>query len=264
MKVLLMTDLEGVAGVVSFEHQADPSGRYYEEARGLLTAEVNAAVEGLQEAGMAEVLVVDGHGAGGITFAELHPAAGLLHGRPFPPWSLLAPIFAEYDVAVMIGQHARAGVATENLSHTQNERTVEYYRLNGREIGEIGQFALYCGGLGRPLIFLSGSEAACREAEELLPGITTVAVKRGVSRGSAIALSAPEARQRIREGIRRAVERQRENPLPPLSWEGPYVLEIRYHFTEVADARVAQPGVERVDGRTVRLRGDHILDLIYR
>ena len=64
--VYMMTDLEGVAGVVSFEDQAFASGRYYDQAKRLVTAEVNAAVEGLLDAGIEDVLICDGHGAGGM------------------------------------------------------------------------------------------------------------------------------------------------------------------------------------------------------
>jgi len=264
MKIFMCTDLEGVAGVVSFEEQSYPDGRYYEEAKRLLTGEVNAAIEGLLQAGVDDVLVWDGHGAGGVCFEELHPAAKLLHGRPLAPWPALRSVVAEYDACVMIGQHAMAGTGDGNQSHTQSSQTIDYYRLNGRPIGEIAQFALFCGALGLPLIFLSGDEAACREAEDLVPAVTTVAVKRGLSRGSAISLAGPEARQRIREGSRAAVERQRADPVPPLCWEGPYVLEKRFFFTHVADAAAGQPGVERVDGQTVRLYGEDMLDIIYR
>ena len=59
MKVILMTDIEGVAGVVSFEADSYPTGKYYEAAKRLLTAEVNAAVEGLVAAGADDVLVLD-------------------------------------------------------------------------------------------------------------------------------------------------------------------------------------------------------------
>jgi D-amino peptidase len=264
MKVYMGTDLEGVAGVVSFAEQSYPDGRYHDAAKKLLTAEVNAAIEGLLAAAVEEVLVSDGHGPGAIWFEDLHPAARLLHGRPLAPRAMRDPIVAGYDACVMIGQHAMAGVATGNQSHTQSSRTIDCYTLNGHPIGEIAQFALYHGALGLPLIFLSGDEAACHEVEELIPGITTVAVKRGLSRGSAISLSAVEARRRIREGIQRAVERQRQDPLPPLRWEGPFVLEKRFFFTHVADAAAGQPGVERVDGQTVRYYGDDILELIYR
>ena len=263
-KVFMVTDMEGVAGVVSFADQSNPDGRYYEQARQLETAEVNAAVDGLVDAGIEEVLIWDGHGAGGINFADLHPAARLLHGRPLAPWSRLADVIARYDACVIIGQHAMAGTLTGNQNHTQNSLTIDYYKLNGKPIGEIGQCAFFCGALGLPLIFLSGDLDACREAEDLIPGIGTAAVKEGLGRGSAISLSPTEARRRIRQGIKEAVDKQRADPIPPLVWDPPYVLEKRFFHTDQADAAVAQPGAERVDSQTVRLRGEDILDLIYR
>jgi D-amino peptidase len=264
MKILMMTDLEGVAGVVSFEDQTGPASRYYEGAKRLLTAEVNAAIDGLLQAGVEEVLVIDGHGPGAIQFEDLHPAGRLLHGRPLAPWASLARIFETYDASVMIGQHAMAGVPTSNMNHTQNSRTVDYYQLNGRKIGEIAQFALFCGALGVPMIFLSGEEDACREAREFIPGVVTASVKQGLSRGSAISLSAPESHHRIRAGAKQAVERQLSDPIQPIVWKSPFVLEIRYFTTGDADLRAAQPGVERLDQQTVRLTGSSIIDLIYR
>jgi D-amino peptidase len=262
--VFIVTDMEGVAGVVSFSEQSNPDGKYYEVARQLETGEVNAAVDGLQEVGVDDILIWDGHGAGGIDFPDLHPAAKLLHGRPLAPWARLAEVIGRYEAVVMIGQHALAGTLTGNQNHTQDSESIDYYKLNGRPIGETAQIALYCGGLGLPLIFLSGDQAACREAEALVPGMGTVAVKEGLSRGTAISLSAPEARRRIRAGIKLAVERQRSQPLPPLKWPGPYVLEKRFFHTDVADAVAGQPGAERVDSQTVRLYSENILDIIFR
>ena len=54
MKAFMMTDLEGVAGVVSFNLHTYPDAPYYQNSMKLLTAEVNAAVDGLIEAGAAE------------------------------------------------------------------------------------------------------------------------------------------------------------------------------------------------------------------
>ena len=42
MKVYVMTDLEGVAGAVSFESQTYATGKSYEESKKLLTASVNS------------------------------------------------------------------------------------------------------------------------------------------------------------------------------------------------------------------------------
>jgi D-amino peptidase len=264
MKVIMMTDLEGVAGVVSFTAQSYGDAPHYEAAKKLLTAEVNAAVEGLLSAGATEVLVNDGHGPGGIIFEDLHPAAKLMHGRPLAPASVRNAVTAEYDVAVMVGQHAMAGVVGGNLAHTQSSQHIDYYNLNGKPIGEIAQWALYCGALGLPMIFLSGDNDACREVEALIPGIITVETKQSLSRNYAISLSAQESRRRIGEGAARALEFYQQHPILPLVWEGPFVLEKRYFHTDTADAAAAQPGVERVDSQTVRLYSDNVLDIIYR
>jgi len=263
MKIYIMTDMEGVAGIVSFENQAYPDGKYYEQAKQLLTAEVNAAVEGILDTGANEVLVCDGHGAGGIHYEQLHPAATLLHGRPFPPFPHIAALLQDYDACMMIGQHAMAGTRDGNLNHTQSSQSIDFYRLNGKPIGEIAQFALLQGAFDMPLIFLSGDEAACREVSELVEGITTTSVKKGVGRGSAISLSAEEARRRIREGAACAIRRHGASPIAPLKWPGPYELDIRYFHTHHAD-QVAGAGAERLDNQTVRYRGERIEEIIYR
>jgi D-amino peptidase len=264
MKVYVGTDLEGVAGVVTFYSQTSPGGAGYEAAKRLLTAEINAAVEGMLAEGVDEILVCDGHGPGAIHYESLHAEAKLLHGRPLAPREVRDEIIRQYDVCMMIGQHALAGKPRANMNHTQSSHSIDSYRLNGTPIGEIAQFALYQGALGLPLIFLSGDEEACREAEEQVPGITTVAVKQSLSRNSAISLSPPKSHELIRAGASAAIRRQRANPLPPVVWPGPYVLEKRFFHTDSADAAASAPDVERVDGQTVRLRSGDIRDIIYR
>lgn len=264
MRVLMCTDLEGVAGVVSFEPQSYPDGKYYDLAKRLLTAEVNAAVEGMVEEGIEDILVLDGHGPGAIWFEDLHPAAKLEHGRPLAHRSVRDAVEKEYDVCMMVGQHAMAGVQTGNLNHTQSSRAIDYIKLNGHPIGEIAQFALYHGAFDTPLIFLSGDDAACREAETLVPGIVTAAVKQGLGRNSAISLAAPAARQRIRDAAQEAIRRHRASPLAPVKWDPPYVIEKRFFHTDVADMTAAPADVERIDSQTVRFHSDKIQDIIYR
>jgi D-amino peptidase len=264
MKVYIGTDIEGVAGVTSFEDQAYATGRYYDRAKRLLTLEVNAAVEALLAEGATEVLVNDGHGPGAISYEDLHPHARLLHGRPTAPRSRRDEYIRDYDLTMMIGQHAMAGNERATLNHTQSSRSITSYTLNGRFIGEIAQWSLYAGGLGMPMIFLSGDTEACKEAEELIPGVTTAAVKIGLGRGSAISCSMEESHRRIREGVVQAMKRYGNGEVKPLVWEKPYVLEKRYFTTDQADGASAGPGYEKIDDLTVRYRSDDILDVIYR
>jgi D-amino peptidase len=249
--------------VFSFEEQVFATGKYYEAARRLLTAEVNAAVAGALEAGVEDVLVIDGHGCGGIHYESLHEAARVMQGGA--PWcraDLCAPLMQAFDVTAIIGQHAMEGAVEGNLNHSQSSQNVAEIRLNGKPIGELAQWALFCGAFGIPLIFVSGDHAACREAEALIPGIPTAAVKQGLSRGSAISLSAPGAHAAIREGIAKAVHRHQRQPIAPLKWPGPYRLEYRMKHTHPADEKERQ-GWTRVDAYTVALEKPHIAQVIY-
>ena len=263
MKVLIGTDIEGVAGVVSFATQTGADSRYYDAAKKLLTAEVNAAVEGLLEAGADDILVCDGHGCGAIHFESLHPKAKLLHGRPCAARDMQREVYASYDVTIMIGQHAMAGIQTGDLNHTQSSATVDHYKLNGKKIGEIAQWALHCGALGLPLIFLSGDEAACREAEELIDGIETAAVKQGLGRNSAISISAQAAAEKIRTGAAKALKKYLAQPMKPFTLDGPFVLEKRFFHTDTVDAVCSDPRYQRIDSQTVQISSDNILDIIY-
>lgn len=259
---MIITDLEGVAGVVSFTSQTYADAKYYEQAKILLTEEVNAAIEGLLEKGIEDILVEDMHGPGGICYENLHPQAKLLHGRPLPPADVLLEMHRQYDTCMIIGQHAMAGTKDGCLNHTQNSREIEYYKLNGKFIGEIAQFALYFGALDIPLIYVTGDEAACREAEELIPRITTVAVKKGLGRTCAISLSKEQARKKIRDGVIRAIDNHKTNTIKPLVWHGPFTLEKRFFTSQIADSNCVN-GWQRVDSQTIRLNGSNILDLIY-
>jgi D-amino peptidase len=263
MKILVCTDIEGVSGVTSFEAQAYDNGKYYEQAKKLLTAEVNAAVEGMLDEKVGEIMVIDGHGVGGIVFEDLHPAAKLAHGRPIA-WKLFCDEMVKtFDVSVMIGQHAMAGAQRGTLNHTQSSTSIEYYKLNGRAIGEIAQFALLCGAYNVPMIFLSGDDVASREAEDLIPNLTTASVKIGLSRTSAISFPPPEAHRRIREGINTAIRKHRKNPIPPLQWKGPFVLEKKFFHTGHVDHYAQNPIAKIIDPQTVQLHSKNILDIIY-
>lgn len=258
-----MTDLEGVAGVTTFYKETSPDGPGYQQACRRLTAEVNAAVEGLLSEGVEEVLVGDWHGPGAVLFDLLHPRARLLHGRPMASRAALDEATRGYDACMIVGQHAMAGTADGNMNHTQSSMEIDSYILNGKPIGEIAQFALYQGHFGQPLIFLSGDEAACREAGALIPGIVTAPVKKGLGRNCAISCSAPEAARRIHEGAAEAVRRHAHKPVAPLRWDPPYVLEKRFFHTDTADQAAAHPLAERVDSLTVRYKADEIQKIVY-
>ena len=231
MKIYLMTDLEGVAGVIDFENWCFPDGRYYEDGRRLLTLEVNAAVDGFLAGGATEIVVADGHGYGAVNIELLDPRAKLMRG-----WPTGYPLLLDktYDALAFVGQHAKAGTEFAHLAHTGDVDAIDW-SINGISIGELGKTAMCASELGIRTIFASGDEALTKEAQALLPGIETVSVKTGTTPGkgdelpylayqkrntSAIHLQPVKAREQIRSGALKAVQRaQKEKfgliPLKP-------------------------------------------------
>lgn len=258
MKIIIMTDMEGVAGVMnSRAYCSMETSRYYDEAVELTTLEVSAAVEGALQAGATEVLVIDGHGYGAISRTLLHPRALLAGGRPtIPP--IRTVLDGSYAAAMMIGQHAKANTDGGHLSHTGSFR-VEDESINGVSMGEIGQWFLLCGYYDVPVVMVSGDEAACNEARDLVPNIETAAVKYGIPHGSAagltmeeakdfncvaIHLSPDRARERIREAACLAVQRVHE--IGPLHMDPPYTFKVT-NRPEKRGARMRSATIKSTD-----------------
>jgi len=251
MKIYLMTDLEGVAGVLDSENWCLWDSRYYDLAKELLTNEVNAAVDGFFDGGATEIVVADGHGPGGINPKLLDPRVELMRG-----WPGGFPLLADegYDAAAWVGQHAKAGTEYAHLCHTQSMEYVDL-SINGISIGEFGQFAMCCSELGIRSIFGSGDLAFTKEAQALVPGIETVAVKRGTTPGkgdelpmdayrrrnvAAIHISPRRACEMIREGAKRAIQRAREEDFGIIPLEPPFERVAIFRPTGTRPRRISR------------------------
>jgi D-amino peptidase len=256
MKLYILTDIEGVAGVANFTDYSYGDGRFYPQSRHLLTLEVNAAVAGALEAGADEILVLDGHGCGAINVEELHPEALLLHGSGFPTACGLDETF---DAMFFVGQHAMANAERAGLAHSYSSRTVEEMRLNGALIGEFGMRTILAGVLGVPVVLVTGDRATADEARAYVPNIEAVVVKESLNLTSAITLSPQKARRLIREGAERALQRRGE--IQPYTVPGPYELSIRYKAVEHAGRKAQTPGWEQVDPFTVRKSAADFMDV---
>jgi D-amino peptidase len=225
VRVYILTDLEGVAGVERWDphRYGDPAARRWkDQAVELLAGEVRAAVEGALEAGATSVLIRDGHGHGddlpregwpqeveliqGVgAGARPGPGGGAGAGADIGAGGWLPGLDATVDALLLVGQHAREGAADAVLAHSWSRRRPRRCWLDGVEVGEAGAAVFLAAELGVPTAFLAGDRAAVREARDLVPGIVWAEVKRRDERGAVVHLSGSEARKAIRAGVRRAL-----------------------------------------------------------
>jgi len=250
MKIYIMTDMEGISGIRRPE-QTDRNHPSYQEARHLLAADVNAAIDGAFAGGATEVWVCDSHGAGfNFPIEEMDPRATYVeNGGLFNLMGQLDETFAGFFA---VGYHAMAGTPQAFIDHTMSNEIFEF-RVNGRPTGEIGAQVYLAGHLGVPQLLVTGDEAACKEALALTPGIETVAVKRAYQRFRAECIHPKRAREMIRQAAQRAVALA--GRIQPVKLAPPITVEITFVRTDLADVCVTRKlGVERVDGRTVRMK----------
>ena len=235
MRVIVLTDLEGVSGVCVWEQTRDRTTRYYQEARQLLMGDVNAAVEGCLAGGAAEVVVSDGHGGGFNFMPELmHPQGKYLTGQARPPMTERVHIYRDFNAAILLGCHAMAGTPDGMLRHTQSSLAGNRYWYNDRECGEIAQSALVMGHFGTPVVMVTGDTAACREGREFLgEKIVTAAVKEGYSEQYGMLLAPEAAHDLIRAGAKEAMTRVSQ--CKPFVMDLPIKGRLRFPDKSTAD-----------------------------
>jgi D-amino peptidase len=258
VRVIVISDMEGVAGIAKWE-QVDGGQSLYEEGRKLYTQEINAAVRGARAGGASEIVVMDCHGAGkGWTFNSLLPE----ELDPECEWVVQGE-WTEYteflergcDAALFVGMHARAGTASGVLNHTVSGTDWHNLSFNGTLVGETGINAALCGVWNCPVALVTGDDAVCTEAVELLgSGITTVAVKQGLGRFSARNLPPVKARELIEAGARAALEDL--SPVTPYDPGRPCEIRVEYTTTDEVERFHHRTGVEVLDGRTIISRAD--------
>jgi D-amino peptidase len=246
MKLYLSVDMEGITGLPDYTY-VDSSKHNYERARKIMTEETNYVIESAFQQGCTEIVVNDSHSKmNNLLIEALHPEAYLITGE-VKPYSMMQGLDDSFDGAMFIGYHARAGqfgVMSHAMIHA-----VRNFFINDHVIGEMGLNAYLAGYYNVPLLMVAGDDQAAKEAEELIKGITTAAVKTSISRSSVKSLSPKKAGELLTNQVETALQnKQKIQPLVP-----PDRPVLRIEFTNYGQAEWANlmPGTEIEPGTTI-------------
>jgi D-amino peptidase len=261
MRILIATDIEGVAGVVHPD-QTRAGNAEYERARRWMTREASAAVCGAFDGGATEVRVNDSHGAYRNLLAdELDPRASLVNGKP-RALGMMGGLEAGFDGVMLVGFHSRAQTKGV-LAHTINSSAFARVWLNERELGEAGLYGALAGELGVPVVFASGDDVFAEETRPLFPHCVFTVTKQAIGRHSAVSLSPQASCDAIRTGARQAMAAI--GPAQPLRLETPVHARLQTQTPAYADLFCQWPALERVDGLTLQFSAasvEHSLRII--
>lgn len=260
MRVQFWCDMEGVAGITQWD-QVNATGAQYEEGRRLYTAEINACVRGAKKAGAEDIIVIDGHGAGGQRSfnswdkCDLEPGARYLTGYR---WGCYVEAFEQgCDAVLLPGAHAMAGTPDGILCHTMSSENWINARFNGRVVGESGIIAAIAGSFDVPVVFAAGDSATCREVTELLgEKVVCADVKRGLNRFAALNMAPADACALIEKKVYEALTRPKSEWPAPWKLPAPVEFQVEILNPDQSAQYRGKKGIEIPDARTVISRGE--------
>ena len=253
MKILISTDIEGVAGVFAIE-QTRAGNPEYERARRWMTAEANAAIEGAFMGGAQAVWVNDSHGG----FRNLLP-----DGRCACACRPRQAAHARDDdgprAAARSRVHDRLSreIADARRARAHDQQLCVHAGLaERRRLGEAG-----CTVRWRATARTSRWPRATTFAEETQPlfpdaHFETVKTAGGASSGDTLTPAASCARiaAAAREAVARTVGRRARRRHRP----APAACTLRVQTAALADLFCVLPSLERVDAVTLRFDGPSV------
>jgi D-amino peptidase len=256
MKVLISSDMEGVSGIDEYRQVLYFHPEFYENARVLLTEDINAVVRGLQSVGATEIDVIDGHGGGvppynNILKDRIAPGVRVMAGFDVGVVGMLRTARSlpldPYDAQVLVGYHAMAGTIDGFMSHTAS--TVTAVRINGRFVGETEMSAYGAGLKDVPTILVTGDAAVVREAKHFLPGIEGAIVKTASSRNNVKCLPLDESHSVLEKAAADSLESLKK--FEPSRLRSPIHLDVVLSSPELASMAATVPRSRLVDDRTI-------------
>jgi len=230
MNIYIVADIEGVAGVVFYEHlHANMSMLNYElihRNRVLLTEEVNAAGRGAFDAGAGLVVVHDHHGEGYTIIPELlDERVELIHGRS--GFTLNLPtrhpdLDKSFQALVLVGMHARAGTPDGGTPHSLI--CVSTTAGKTYELSEATMSMAIAGDVGVPCAFVSGDQALVQEARQYNPDMESVVTKKHYASQLARTKSPLLARKLIGAAVQKGLANL--SKMSPFKIQGPCSVRV--------------------------------------
>lgn len=252
MRFLIMTDIEGVTGVTTYQ-QAENS----QFGRDMLMNDVFAVIEGIRSEEHHEIVLYDMHTDGrNIDITKLPEDIPVVMGKPING-KVYRGGCGPFDGLFLVGLHAMSREKGAMLAHSYL-REYDSIHINEELVGEIGVEGFLAGEQGCPLVFVSGDDKGCAEAEEFMPGVVTAVVKYSLDEAQAVCETPAKTSKTLREAAARAVRNAAK--MSPKKLEMPVTVKIQY--SECAYLQIMK-GIHPeifMNENTVLIKGDNLLE----
>lgn len=246
-KLFISADIEGTCGILNWD-ETEKSKADYGYFVKQMTREVSAACLGAMDSGFTDIVVRDAHdSARNLLPDELPEGIRLLRGWAGDPYCMMTGLDSSFDGVVFTGYHSAAFTDFNPLAHTMSGRLFKV-TINGEVASETMLNALTASYEGVPVFALTGDEGLCKWMQSVSPNTAVVPVSQGMGAAS-LSLHPHEAVRRIRDTVREAVTRRKEDCLFPLPDR--FKVSVTYKEHAKAYANKFYPGVVQTDAYTL-------------
>lgn len=229
---LIAVDMEGVHGVVGVAYRGLACELDdYKVAVKSATKEVNAVIKALYDSGANQVYVWDNHGnLDNLDFNQIDSRAIKVHPKSnnFDRIDFVDGL--DIKAVLYIGYHSREGSLNGILAHTYDSTAVQFYKINGKQVGEFDMDAYMAAEYNIPSVFAACDNVCAEQVKQFNNSITTVITKIGTGRNSAIFRDENELLTEIYDGVLRSIKT--DVSVNKLTF--PCTFEVRYTRTEFA------------------------------
>ncbi|MFA5602867.1 MAG: M55 family metallopeptidase [Bacilli bacterium] len=197
MKILISTDIEGVAELTDYKEANKFNKKYnnikiniirkilklysllinkkYKKFQKIMTYELLNICKILKN---DNIVISDAHGDGrNLKNKNFNKNIKIIKGFTSSLDGMVKGIDSSFDGVILHGYHSGGGTGLSPVAHTFNSKTIEYIKLNGKVIGET-TIALYtCALYNVPVFYIEGDEGAVLEAQEINKNIISTVTK---------------------------------------------------------------------------------------
>lgn len=248
MKFLIMTDIEGVTGVTTFK-QAENS----EFGKEMLMNDLLAVIDALKATGN-EAIIYDMHTDGrNVDIAKV--PFPVVMGKPILGNNWRGVNGEKIDGLFLVGLHSMQNDYSL-LAHSYLREYDAIY-LNDILVGEIGIEAALAGEMNVPLKFVSGDDIGCDEAEALVDGIVTCAVKKSLTPETGLCHCPEKTRKMLYDKVCEAIKKD----IKPFKVSAPYEIKIKFSQCKYLEVMKEIHPEIFIDDCTIQMRGEKLLPL---
>ena len=230
---LIAVDLEGVHGVVGepYKGLSDDVADYALAVENAVK-EVNIIVKALFDQGAEKVAVWDNHGSGqNLDFSRIDSRVVRVENTLRKRYKRMGFVEGEsFDGVIFVGYHAKAGSGGV-LAHTYSSQKIQYYKLHGKQVGEVEIDAYVAASYGVPLLLVVSDDVCVKQAKEYNPLIRAVVTKYAKGRNEAEFIDEKLLFEQLYQETVACVNAQ----ISPIRLTFPCMEEVRYTRAEDAE-----------------------------